>query len=107
MAQLSVVVGRPVGPSISGRATDAESARRRPAAFRAGTALVAIGTILHIPMYVQARDMHYKLAGMSMDPEMVIGMIAIVLGLMLAGDGVLPPRAPYGPAARLRGAPLD
>jgi MFS transporter, putative metabolite:H+ symporter len=58
-------------------------------------------------MYVQARDMHYKLAGMSMDPEMVIGMIAIVLGLVLAGYGLLPRSAHYDRAARLRVRTLD
>lgn len=81
--------------------------RRRPVFFWSGTALVTAGTILHLPMYLQAHDMHYRLAGMRMDPEMQIGMVAIVVGFALAGYGLLPRRATHDRVAGLRVRALD
>ena len=52
-------------------------------------------------MYVQARDMHYQMAGMKMDTAMATGMVAIVIGLVITGYGLLPRHANYGSVARL------
>jgi MFS transporter, putative metabolite:H+ symporter len=81
--------------------------RRRPAAFWTGTALVTLGVILHLPMYIQARAMHYQMAGMRMDAGMTIGMIAIVAGIVLAGYGLMPRHVDFGAAARLKVRALD
>lgn len=76
-------------------------------AFWTGTFLVTAGAILHLPMYIQARDMHYQMAGMKMDAPMMLGMGAIVVGLVLAGYGLFPRYAGYEEAARLRVRALD
>jgi MFS transporter, putative metabolite:H+ symporter len=81
--------------------------RRRSVAFWLGTLLVMTGVILHLPMYVQARDMHYRMAGMPMDGMMIAGMAAIVIGLVIAGYGLLSPRADFGRVAQLRVRAID
>ena len=55
--------------------------RRSGAAFLFGCAAVAIGVGLHVPMFLMARSMGYKLAGMPMDtgvaaPRLLAGAIA-------------------------------
>jgi len=64
---------------------------RSPLAFYGGCLMVTTGVALHLPMFIQARSMHYMLAGMSMPPEMIAGMFAIVLGLFAVAYGVTPP----------------
>lgn len=59
------------------------------AAFRGGIAAVTAGVLLHLPMYLGARDMHYRLANMSADAPMIIGMMLIVLGLAATAFGLL------------------
>lgn len=63
---------------------------RNAAAFWLGCAAIVVGVLLHIPMYASARHMHYKLAGMAVDPPMIVGMVLIVLGLMVAAYGITP-----------------
>ncbi|HEX3732306.1 MAG TPA: MFS transporter [Mycobacteriales bacterium] len=83
------------------------AARRRTGAFWTGVVLITVGVIMHLPMYVSARDMHYHMAGMEMDATMWAGMAAIVIGLVVAGYGLLPRRARYEVAARLRVHAID
>lgn len=45
-------------------------ADRHPAAFWAGIAAVTAGVLLHLPMYLGARDVGYRLAGMEIDAAM-------------------------------------
>jgi putative MFS transporter len=52
-----------------------------PAAFWAGTAAVTAGVILHLPMYLGARDMDYRLSGMAVDRPMKLGMALLLAGL--------------------------
>ena len=62
--------------------------------------MVVAGVLLHLPMFLMARGNHYALAGMPMDTGMLFGMAAIVLGVGLAGYGLLPrfpERIPGGP----------
>lgn len=58
--------------------------------FQAGVVAVVAGVILHLPMYVQARDMGYKLAGMPVDAPMILGMVLIIAGLAAAVYGLVP-----------------
>lgn len=61
-----------------------------PVAFWLGCMAVAAGVCLHLPMYVMAAPMHFHLAGMPMDPEMLVGMVLIPGGVLLAGYGLMP-----------------
>ncbi len=64
--------------------------RRNALAFWLGSVVVAIGVLLHLPMFWMARDMGFALAGMPMDAGMLWGMALIVAGIGLAGYGLLP-----------------
>jgi putative MFS transporter len=59
-------------------------------AFWVGSAAVAIGVALHLPMFFGAADMHYRLVGMTPDLPMLVGMGLIVFGLVAAAYGVVP-----------------
>ena len=79
-----------------------------PAAFWAGTAAVTAGVILHLPMYVGARDMDYHLNGMAMDLPMKVGMALIMVGLAATLYGLFPRLSATPPAtARIRVRALD
>ena len=71
----------------------------RPAAFWAGSAAITVGVVLHLPMYVGARDMGYRLVGMPMDAAMVAGLALIVAGLGATLYGLVPPRSVGRPAS--------
>lgn len=77
----------------------------RPLAFWTGSALLVAGVLLHLPMYLMAAPMHYRLAGMPMSPGMLLGMALIPLGLCLAAFALAPPRrmatGDARPAARM------
>jgi putative MFS transporter len=64
--------------------------RRGIWAFWLGCAVVTAGVLLHLPMFVMARDMGYRLAGMPMDAGMLTGMALIVGGIAITGYGLLP-----------------
>ena len=66
------------------------SGRRDARAFWLGSALVTIGVVLHLPMFLMARHSGYVLAGMPMDPLMYWGMALIVGGIGFAAYGLLP-----------------
>jgi putative MFS transporter len=61
-----------------------------PYTFWLGAAACTAGVLLHLPMYIGARDMGYHLKGMTPDAPMIIGMVLIVAGLLLTLHGVLP-----------------
>jgi putative MFS transporter len=71
------------------------SERRNVLAFWLGSAIVSAGVLLHVPMFWMGRDMGFVLAGMPMEPGMLWGMALIMLGIVLAGYGLLP-NAPSG-----------
>src|ERR1700730_8935326 len=76
--------------------TDRSTAFGRPGIFWAGVVAVIAGVTLHLPMYVEARDMGYRLAGMPLDVGMIVGMVLIVVGLAATFWGLIPrddPRA--------------
>lgn len=62
----------------------------RPLAFWAGCVLVTAGVLLHVPMFAMAAPMHYQMAGMPMDTQMLLGMALIPCGVLLAGYGLMP-----------------
>ncbi|MEO9131477.1 MAG: MFS transporter, partial [Sphingomonas sp.] len=59
-------------------------------AFALGCAAVTAGVLLHLPMFLMAKDMGYRLAGMPMDAGMIFGMFLIVGGVFVAAWGLLP-----------------
>ena len=67
--------------------------RRSTPAFWLGCLLVVIGVVLHLPMFLMARDMHYRLAGMPMSAEMLWGMALILAGIAAAAYGLQPKAA--------------
>ncbi len=74
----------------------------------AGIAAVVAGVLLHLPMYLGARDMRYRLAGMDVDAAMVAGMALILLGLVATAYGLVPRTAGGGVvASRVRVKALD
>jgi putative MFS transporter len=83
--------------------------RRNTLAFWFGCMLVTAGVLLHLPMFLMARDSGYMLAGMPMDTGMLFGMAAIVAGIGLAAYGLLPSPGSAAPAATLLDviAPLE
>jgi putative MFS transporter len=72
------------------RSTSTLADRRGLWAFVLGVLAVTAGVFLHMPMFLMGKPMHYHLAGMRMEPEMVFGMAAIVGGLVVAAWGLLP-----------------
>ncbi len=87
-----------MAPESAGRGTAVGGVTyARPAAFWVGIACVSAGVLLHLPMYVGAADMGYRLAGMAMDPPMIAGMVLIVVGLVATTFGLVSRRP--GPQA--------
>jgi MFS transporter, putative metabolite:H+ symporter len=70
--------------------------RRSPLAFWLGSLFVVIGVLLHIPMFVMARSMHYRLAGMPMGAGMLWGMAFIIGGAAAAAYGLVPKKPAPG-----------
>ncbi|MEJ0028221.1 MAG: MFS transporter [Rhizomicrobium sp.] len=69
------------------------SARRNALVFWIGCAAVTAGVVLHLPMFLMAKDMGFVLAGMPMDPGMLWGMALIVAGIGFAAYGLVPREA--------------
>jgi putative MFS transporter len=61
-----------------------------PLAFWFGTLLIMAGVLSHVPMFICASHMGYRMAGMPMDLSMMIGMGMILVGLLLAFYGATP-----------------
>lgn len=61
-----------------------------PIAFWLGCTAIIAGVLAHIPMFICAADMGYRMVGMAMDNTMLIGMAIIPLGLLLAWYGLMP-----------------
>jgi MFS transporter, putative metabolite:H+ symporter len=67
--------------------------RKSTPAFWLGSLFVIAGVLLHIPMFLMARDMHYMMAGMPMDTGMLWGMAFIIGGAAAAAWGLQPKAA--------------
>src|SRR5436853_6424786 len=55
-----------------------------------GVIAVTAGVLLHLPMFLMGRTVHYRLYGMPMGAEMYVGMATIILGVAIAAYGLLP-----------------
>jgi putative MFS transporter len=66
---------------------------RSKGAFWVGFFSVAIGVALQLPMYINAKNMGYRLVGMPMDTSMNLGMALVVAGLLVTLYSLIPPRA--------------
>jgi MFS transporter, putative metabolite:H+ symporter len=84
-------------------------AYEHPAGFWFGITAITVGVILHLPMYIGARDMHYHLAGMAPDASMMFGMVLIVVGLAMTAYGLFPrlSEVSRGYVSRIRVRALD
>jgi MFS transporter, putative metabolite:H+ symporter len=69
------------------------SDRRSAPAFWLGSLFVVTGVLLHIPMLLMVRQMHFMLAGMPMGAGMLWGMAFILGGGMAAAYGLRPKEA--------------
>ena len=67
--------------------------RKSTPAFWLGSLFVIAGVLLHIPMFLMARDMHFMMAGMPMDTPMLWGMAFIIGGAAAAAWGLQPKQA--------------
>ena len=65
-------------------------ALHHPLAFWCGTLAIVAGVLAHIPMFVCASHMGYRMAGMQMDAMMLLGMALIPAGLLMAAYGLMP-----------------
>ena len=66
------------------------SDRRGLWAFILGVTAVTGGVLLHLPMFMMGRSMHFRLSGMPMGADMYAGMAAIIIGCAIAAYGLLP-----------------
>jgi MFS transporter, putative metabolite:H+ symporter len=80
-----------------------------PVAFWLGVAAVTVGTVMQLPMYVDARDTGYQLRGMPFDATMMLGMALILAGVLLTAYGLFPrfSDATRGAASRIKVKALD
>lgn len=62
----------------------------RPRVFWLGIAAVTLGVSAHLPMFIASGEDDYMLRGMGFDTEMVAGMAAIMVGLVLTAVGLVP-----------------
>lgn len=66
---------------------------QRPLAFWLGAIACTVGVLMHLPMYIGARSMGYRMAGMRPDGLMIAGMVLIGFGLAASLYGLMPRRA--------------
>ena len=86
---------RPAGARVG------EVAFHHPVAFWFGVVTVTAGVLMHIPMYLHGRHNGYRLAGMPMDAGMLMGMVAIVVGLVASLYGLYPGRSARGTGSHI------
>ena len=79
--------------------TSTFSERRGLWAFVLGVLAVTAGVVLHLPMFLMGRDMGYRLYGMPMGDDMMVGMVLIIGGVAIACYGLLPRNIPQQLAA--------
>ena len=68
------------------------SSRNQFWAFWMGCVAVTAGVMLHLPMFLMAKDNGYRLAGMPMGGGMLLGMFLILLGFAGTAYGLIPKR---------------
>ena len=75
-------------------------------AFWLGCLLITAGVFAHAPMFLMGQHTHWQMVGMPMTRDMVLGMLAIPVGLAFAWYGLMPRFARLRDAGR-PGAPLQ
>lgn len=80
-----------------------------PVAFWVGVSAVTAGTLMQLPMYFMAKDMGYRLKGMSFDATMTGGMALIFVGIALTVYGLFPrfSEVTQGAVSRIKVTALD
>ena len=76
--------------AMSGALSTTLNDRQALWAFVLGCIAVTAGVLMHVPMFLMGRVMHYRLAGMAMGWDMVLGMGLIIVGVGVAAYGLLP-----------------
>jgi putative MFS transporter len=61
-----------------------------PIAFWVGTLMLGAGVCAHIPMFMMAAPLGFKMVDMPVDGVMIAGMFLIVAGLILSVYGLIP-----------------
>lgn len=61
-----------------------------PVAFWLGCSFIIAGVLSHVPMFMCAAEMGYRMVGMPMDTTMLVGMGLIPFGVLLAWYGLMP-----------------
>jgi putative MFS transporter len=82
------------GNGKPGRKRPAGVTFRNAPVFWAGTVACTAGVLLHLPMYIEARNDGYMMAGMQPDVSMLVGMALIVVGLVMSIYGLMPKAMP-------------
>jgi putative MFS transporter len=92
IAMIIILTVIPVSYGGETRMTEAATLADRKAvwAFALGCLAVTVGVLMHIPMFLMGRHMHFVLAGMPMGSDMIFGMFLIVGGCLVAAWGLLP-----------------
>lgn len=70
--------------------TQARIEFHHPVAFWMGCTIVIAGVLAHIPMFLSAAEMNFRMAGMEMGPLMTVGMYGIVIGTAIVTYGLIP-----------------
>ncbi|HEY5390614.1 MAG TPA: MFS transporter, partial [Hanamia sp.] len=79
--------------SLKELGTNSKIIFRSKGAFWVGFFAVTIGVALQLPMYINAKNMGYRLVGMPMDTSMNLGMALLVIGLLITLYSLIPPAA--------------
>ena len=61
-----------------------------PVAVWLGCIAIVAGVLAHMPMFMMGAATGYQMVGMPMDTTMLVGMAAILIGLLLAAFGLMP-----------------
>lgn len=99
---------RRLAKSMSGRKRLDGVSYERPVVFWFGATATTVAVIMQLPMFIMARPMHYRLAGMPVTTEMLGGMALMLVGLAATAYSVVPRSRPARPElSRSSIAPLD
>jgi MFS transporter, putative metabolite:H+ symporter len=81
--------------------------KARTALFWGGTALILYGVIAHVPMFIHAKSMGFRMVGMPMDNTMLLGMLGIFIGLASAFYGLMRPLSAHPKGILLSDAAIE
>lgn len=68
---------------------------------------VIVGVLLHLPDYIESRDMGYRMVGMGVSAEMAIGMLLVFVGVALTIYGLYPGTSHLSQASKIQVRALD